>query len=392
VHKPFIALLVAVSLPFGQGRVASAQRLTPDPALSRLPGPALRIADSLRIDLKTARLEPPLNVFPGPKGGLIVYAQWRSVTSFDSLGKRLWSKGHNQDGERRELAEVTAFGWDAKETWVSDAAWSQIALLDEYGNVTKSLELPSWVRPTFSNRKSFPVFESMRVLGRYADGQMLVMPQNSLSITGATGYDQDAAYLLRINEDGIIQRTVAKFPSNRLRRKDDKGQEFVMSNPLNQWLFRVSPDGMRTVLVNVDTTAPKVDTVVVRALNDRGDTLWTQKFGYPAQSFTDTQVDSIARNYWGNDTEYRERRAKHLPRRGIAVWNFVLDVDKSVWLSLRGNNSTRAVIGFDASGKPIGKFLLPARRVVRAANLGALWIGEARGDQRGDLVRYRLTK
>ena len=385
MHKPFIALAVAAS-------VASAQRLTPDPAFARLPGSQLRIADSLRIDIKTAKLEPPLYVFPGPKSGLIVYAQWRSVTSFDSLGRRLWSKGHNQEGERREVGEVTAFGWDANETWVSDAAWSQIALLDQYGNVTKSIELPDWVRPTFSNRKSFPVFESMRVYGRYPNGEMLVLPSGSLSITGATNYDQDAAYLLRINEDGIIKGTIAKFPSNRLRRKDDKGQEFILYNPLNQWLFRVSPDGMRTVLVNVDTTAPKVDTIVVRALNERGDTLWTQKMAYPAQSFSDAQVDSIARVQWGNDTEYRERRAKHLPRRGMAVWNFIMDVDKSVWLSLRGNNSTRPVVGFDAAGKPIGKFLLPSRRTVRAANMGALWIGEARNDQRGDLVRYRMVK
>ena len=69
-----------------------------------------------------------------------------------------------------------------------------------------------------------------------------------------------------------------------------------------------------------------------------------------------------------------------------------MDVDNSVWLTLRGNGSTRPVVGFDASGNPIGKFLLPARRVVRAANMGQLWIAELRSDQRGDLVRYRLAK
>jgi hypothetical protein len=72
------------------------------------------------------------------------------------------------------------------------------------------------------------------------------------------------------------------------------------------------------------------------------------------------------------------------------VQEFVMDIDKSVWLTLRGNGSTRPVVGFDAAGKPIGKFLLPHRRVVRAANLGGLWIGEFRYEQRGDLVRYRM--
>jgi hypothetical protein len=388
VHKLSIALLFAAS-------AASAQRLVPDPALARLPGPQLRIVDSLRIDLVTNKLEPPLSVIPGPKGGAIVYAQWRSVTSFDSLGRRLWSKGQDRNNEqdRREVGEITAFGWDANGMWVSDAAWAQIALLDQYGNVTKSIELPDWVRPTFSNRKSFPVFESMRVLGRYPDGEMLVLPRGSMTITGVSNFDQDANYLLRIDENGIIKRTIAKFPSNMMRRKDDKGQEFTFSNPQNQWMFRASFDGTRIVVMNVDTTAAKTDTIVVRALNDRGDTLWTQKFAYPAQVFTETQLDSVARAWWGNyDTEWRERRAKHLPRRGIAVQQFVMDPDKSVWFTLRGNGSTRPVVGFDASGKPIGKLLLPVRRMVRAANLGALYVGEARAEQRGELVRYRLAR
>ena len=388
MHKLSIALLFTAS-------AASAQRLVPDPGLARLPGPQLRIVDSARVDLLTNKLEPPLTVIPGPKGGVVVYAQWRSVTSFDSLGRRLWSKGQDRNNEqdRREVGEITAFGWDAKEMWVSDAAWGQIALLDQYGNVTKSLELPSWVRPTFSNRKSFPVFESMRVLGRYPNGDMLVLPRNSMSITGATNFDQDANYLVRIDQDGIIQRTVVKFPSPGIRRKDDKGKEFTFTNPHNQWLYRVSPDGMRIVIVNVDTSAAKTDTVVVRALNDRGDTLWTQKFPYPALVYTQAQIDSVAQAWWGNwDTSERDRRAKHMSRRGMSVQQFVMDPDKSVWFSLRGNGSTRAVVGFDAAGKPIGKLLLPARRMVRAANLGALYVGEARAEQRGELVRYRLSK
>jgi hypothetical protein len=249
------------------------------------------------------------------------------------------------------------------------------------------------VRPTFSNRKAFPVFESMRVLARYPDGDMLVLPRNSMSITGATNYDQDASYLLRIDENGIIKRTVAKFPASVLRRKTDDGKEFSFQNPLNQSTFRASPDGMRVVLVSVDTMARKTDTVIVRALNERGDTAWTQKIAYPALSYSETQVDSIARSRWGNDTDYRERRMKYMPRRGQALVEVALSpADKSVWLTMRGNGSTRPVVGFDASGKPAGKFLIPSRRVVRAANAGSLWIGEFRADQRGDLVRYRLTK
>jgi hypothetical protein len=384
VHKLPVALLLAASAASAQ------QRLGPDPAFAKLPGPALRIRDSLQLDLKANKIEPPLTMFPGPKGSLVVYSAWRAVTAFDSLGRRQWSKG--SDRRERDIGEVTAVGWDAEGMWVSDAAIEQVAQLDPYGNVTKSIEMPSWVRPTFSNRKAFPVFESMRVFARYPDGTMLVMPRGAVSITGATGYDQNANYLLRINEDGIIQSTLVKFPSPTIRRKEADGKEFAFQNPVNQSFFRVSPDGMRTVLVSVDTASPKVDTVVIRALGEKGDTLWTQKLAYPAWTLTDAQLDSIARTRWGNDTEYRERRAKYAPHRGPAFTEFVMDADKSVWITLRGNGSTRPAVGFDQAGKPIGKILLPNRRVVRAANLGALWIGEARADIRGDVVRYRLAK
>src|SRR5690348_14663243 len=132
-----IALLVVAS-------AASAQRLVPDPAFARLPGPTLRIVDSLKIDLQGMKIEPALYPFPAPKGGLILYAQWSSVWGLDSLGRRQWSKGwRNSDEDRNnrdrpEVGEVTAVGWDANGTWVSDAAWGQIALLDQYGNVSKS--------------------------------------------------------------------------------------------------------------------------------------------------------------------------------------------------------------------------------------------------------------
>jgi hypothetical protein len=384
-----IALLLVAS-------TAAAQRLVPDPAFARLPGPTLRIADSLKIDVQKLKIEPPLYPFAGPKNSLILYAQWRSVWAFDSTGKRLWSKSHSWNDndktdrrDRSEIGEVTAIGWDANGIWVSDAAWGQVALLDQYGNSTKSLELPDWVRPSFSNRKTFPVFEGLRVFARYPDGSMLVIPRGAMSITGATSYDQDATYLLRINEDGIIQRTIAKIPSNVFRRKEGD-REFTFQNPLNQNAIKVSPDGMRVMVLSVDTSAAKTDTIVIRALNEKGDTAWTQKVAYPALVYSDTQVDSIARSRWGNDTEYRERRVKYMPRRAQAVVEFVLDADKSAWFTLRGNGSTRPVVGIDAAGKPIGKFLLPNRRVVRAANNGGLWIAEYRADSRGDLVRYRL--
>jgi hypothetical protein len=383
VRPLLLTLVLAVS-------TATAQKPADDPGFAKLPGPVLRIADSARIDVKTAGLEAPFTLFPGPKGSVLVYWQWGNVTAFDSLGRRIWGK-QSKRGER-DIAEISQVGWRGNEMWVSDAAFSQIALLDQYGNVTKSIELPSWVRPSFSQRKTFPVFESMRVYSLYEDGTMLVIPRSPVKITGATSYEENSNYLLKINEDGIIQRMVAKFPSNMMSGKRADGEKFRIQNPLNQSISRVSADGMRAMLISVDTSDAKFDTVVVRAVNERGDTVFTQKFGYPAQHLTETQMDSVGRSQWGGDSEYREPRQKLLGHRGPAIASVAYDIDKSLWITLRGNASSRSVVGIDAAGKFIGKLQLPAKRTVRAANLGRLWIGDARNDSRGDLVRYRLAR
>src|SRR6185295_9700743 len=106
-------------------------------------------------------------------------------------------------------------------------------------------------------------------------------------------FDSEANYLVRINQDGIIQRLIAKVPSSTLRRKDDQGKEFYFQNPLNQNGIRVSFDGMHTVVFSVDTSAAQTDTVVVRALNEKGDTAWVRKFAYPALVYNAAQMDSI---------------------------------------------------------------------------------------------------
>lgn len=232
----------------------------------------------------------------------------------------------------------------------------------------------------------------MRVFALYDDGSMLVMPRNPAVAAGATLYDEKLAYLVRTNADGVIQRTVAKFPSATVLTKTPEGGEFRFLNPLYQSMYRVSPDGMRVVVTSVDTTMARVDNVTIRALNERGDTVYTQTFTYPAMRYTEAQIDSIGRQQWGNDAEFREPRTKLLSRRAPAVVTLALDADKSLWIALRGNAKTRPVIGIDPSGKFMGKFQLPVRRTVKAANLGRVWVGEVSNSARGDLVRYRLVR
>jgi hypothetical protein len=374
------------------GSAAAAQKPAGPPKrpnLPELPGPKLRITDSLVMDGAKWKFEQQLNVNPGPNGRIIVHVGWTTLAAFDSMGRRLWSKEKTRD---RDVGEVTAVGWRGNEMWISDASFSQIALFDQFGNVTKSLELPSWVRPTFSNRKTFPVFESMRVFAMLPNDEMIVMPRNRMGLVNTPGYDEKSNYIVKVNGDGIIQRTIAKVGNNMLEvaATGKEGRRFQSS--YRTWGSRVSPDGMRTVVVRVDTIAPKSDTVIVTGLDDKGDTVYVRKFGYPAHRWSDTQIDSVGRVRYSWSSEQREQFVKSFPRRVPSFIDMTMDYDKSVWITLRQSGGIAPIIGIDPTGKVIGSLTLPMTLAIKAADRGRLWVSDTRLASKHDLVRYTLGR
>lgn len=378
-----LLLAVAASAAASQSTPRAAAKGGP---AATLVGPRLQVRDSLVIDATKAKLESPISVAIGPAGRLIAHMQYgRVMAAFDSAGRRLWM----QQRQRRDVGEMTAIGWKGSDMWISDASYSQIAVMDSYGNVQKSLELPSWVRPSFSNRKAFPVFESMRVFAIYEDGSMLVVPRSPMSLVSTPSFDRNSTYIFRINEEGIIQKMLARFPATSIRIKNAEGGEITADNAVRGH-FRIASDGSRIVVVTTDTASATHDTIRVAAINERGDTVYRQKFAQPARFYGDTEIDSIARTRYGNEPEYRERHAKGMTRRAPAVNFITLDYDKSVWITLRQNGATQTIVGIDAAGKAIGSLQLPATTVVRAADRGRLWVGDTRSGRR-NLVRYSLT-
>lgn len=358
-------------------------------------GPRLKVVDSLRIDGKKNRLDRgDYVVLIGPRGQVVVAFLSGLGAGFDSLGQRLW-----QNDWPREIAEVSAIGWRTDGMWVSDRRYGQVALLDSHGIITKSIELPSVIRPTFSNRRTFPVFEDATIAAYLPDGSLIVAPRNPVGVLKTPGFDEKLSYILKVSEDGIIQRTIASFPSVRWAQQQSYETErkggikppdhlFVNNNFWPKVV--VAPDGMRTIVVTVDTANPKLDTIRIRAHKETGDTAYIRKFAAPSDRFTEEEVRVMLRNQWSGRfrAEEMEGRVSAFPRRAPTLTDFVLGRDYSVWIMLRETKAGRTVVGFDAVGQPIGTLLLPLKVRVRAADRGLVWVSAGGAT---DLVRYRYA-
>jgi hypothetical protein len=370
----------------------------PTLGITMLPGPRLKLKEGPAVDGVRERLDRLDAVNLGPNGQMAVRINYNTIGVFDSIGRRLWRIELGRGGD---LGNFGALGWRGSEMWISDRRFAQIALMDR-GTVAKSLEIPTWIRPAWNNRKTLPVFGQADILGLFADGSMVLIPYNPHSLMGeATEYDSTMVYVVRTTEAGLVQNIITKYHSfdfidrgARIRAyRGDSGAIAPRIAAKEYWpRLRISSDGARIVTVTVDTTHPAIDTIVVEARNDRGVQVFTRKFGFPRKEFSEAQIDSIAAvRYSRSSPADRAMLAKGIPRNLPSVRDVVLGRDYSVWVAFRSTNSAEPIVGLDGTGQPIGTTYVPETFQLKAADRGILWIADYRISLK-DIVRYTMAK
>jgi hypothetical protein len=134
------------------------------------------------------------------------------------------------------------------------------------------------------------------------------------------------------------------------------------------------------------------DTIVVAAINETGQSLWTRKVGVPRRAFTQHEIDSIGKQrFVRGDVQTRARQIRGLAKKLPTVHGLTLGRDYSVWVSLRNDGPVRPIVGFDGNGDVIGTAYIPHTFTVHAADRGALWIVDDRWSAKS-IVRYAVTK
>lgn len=316
--------------------------------------PALAIVEELRVSLPDARAQRGSSLLLGADGRMISVPLWGGdMVAFDSAGKPLPYKQTIGGPTDPEIRYAEKFGWVGKTMWVWDPPSSQIALVDAQLKVTKSLEIPSWVRPSWADRRKYPVFGRMEPLALYPDGSWLVTASSPKSLVDTPEYDKTMTYMLRIAESGVIQRTVARVPW--LPFAGGRPQGTAGQRPRRPFAFwNASADGSR-ILIGVPSATPGDSSHVLTMINEKGDTIYSH-----AMFFADPAA------------------AARIGR------------DGSAWLQLRGKTGDRTWLALDPSGQQRGTITFENNAFIHDGDASRIWTTEKVGNTQL-LVRFRVT-
>ena len=359
----------------------------------------LRAVVDLRIDKTLPAASRSVAVAVGPVGEMIIVQTQSagSVRGFDSTGRELpWTIpiGNNRDGDLRWISRA---GWSGNTLWLADPGFSQLALIDRAGKITKSLEYPAWVRPAWADRRKYPVFAGIEPFALYPDGSWLVRPSRERSVVSTPEYDKTHSYLMRISENGSVQRVVARLP------RDDIRMAFRFANtpissplvipPLTMW--DVSPDGARVVVVATSLSGADSASYRVTALGALGDTIYSRRIPFAPVPMTKATIDSIRTRFERAGTgrqanDARDAAMKNLPWAYPPIENVVAGRDQTTWIELRGTAAERTWLVLDSSGASLGIVAFSKEFVLRVAERGRAWGFDRDGDRVVALVRYRV--
>jgi hypothetical protein len=375
------------------------------PSVPGLPTHRVALTESRRIDGKRWGTVAISTMNSGPRGEVAVVTNgsvggaqnsYQTLALFDSTGRRLWSINTGRDAE---LGSIGSFGWGKPSFWVFDGRFNQIALIDR-GTVTRSLEMPTWIRPSWTERKNYPVFGSFYVESFLDDGSMVGTPSRPHSVGAGAAFDSTKEVVVHATADGVIDRTIADVPNytTEWRRQYDEwarsganGNFPPAKSTLNtrQWpMYRVTWDGTRVGLVSADSSHDAVDSVTVTMHDGKGVKVFTTRFAFPRRSWSDAQVDSLAKERYPRlEPALRRERARSMRRVVSDVDHFLVGGDGSVWVTMRDMGGAWPVVGIDPAGRIIGTLYLPRTYSIVGADKGAVWLVDKRNTIK-DLVRY----
>ena len=377
--------------------VALAPAARAQPSVQRL-----GLTEELRIPVKLPGGTRDILVAVGPDGRVVAAPRYArgEVIGFDSAGRALPWKIPTGRGDDAEVMWPSRIGWIAgvSTMWIADAGYEQVALVDAVGTVVKSVERPSWVHPTWAERRKYPVFGSMEAFAVYADESMLIMPSRDRSLLSTPSFDRSRPHLMRASFGGSIQRSIAALPQTRnslaLRAK---GCAYTITIPFAaRTYWAVSNDGSRVIIVTPGTDS---GTVRVVSIAESGDTVFSRLVPQPVTRIAPATIQNFLAGVRSCGTfsaeEIRDSLAGRMPAFAWYVTGVMPGRDRTTWIVMRAASdmsSERTAIVLDDRGETIGAVTLPANETLVGGDRWHAWTivpGGVRAPSA--IVRYRLA-
>jgi hypothetical protein len=340
----------------------------------------------------------------GPKGQLAVTARssWGGISVFDSTGKPYPWKIQTGRSETSEIGYPLRMSWvgQSDTMWVADASFDgQIVLIDGAGKVFKSLENPTWIHPSWAERRKYPVFGRMQLLAMNSDQTMLIVPSRPKSLLDTPGYDRSRSQVLRATWEGAIRSSVAMLPAdNRAIQFRASGCNYVLQVPFARTAaWDVSLDGSRVAMITTTGGAADSGAVRITMLNERSDTVFARDLPLRLERVDQEGVDKFLRtvNSCGQLTadQMRDSARSRVAKFTAHVSGVMIGRDQSTWVLLRNPmvpTERRALI-LDPKGDVVGLVMLKHNENPLAVGRDYYWSFE-QGKPRmpSTLVRFRV--
>jgi len=341
--------------------------------------------------------------FTVSRSGRIVMTtdQWvGQLVAFDSNGNKLdWNitTGRVSDSE---IGWINNFGWAGDSLWVQDRAWDQIVVLAPNGKVARSMERPNWIRPSWSDRRKYPLFSSMSWEAVYPNGDMLVVPERPRAIFDTPEYDRKRRHLLRTNRDGKILRTVAKIPALAAPIELRDGRETKMVSvpyyPVPR--YKVSADGERVVIVQQPSAPEDSSRIRVTMLNAMGDTVFARQYRVDFTPIPAVRADSLVSlnpAYQKAFGRYSAQWIRDTVRKLIPGWeprmlNMLVGIDYSTWIWLRSDKPEHTALVIGPTGDLVGEAKFPPSSKLAVYSVDHIWTMEPIG--RPQLGQFNIVR
>jgi hypothetical protein len=360
--------------------------------------PTLKATADLRVDSALANPARNALIIPGPSGEMIVSPEAQgAIRWFDASGRALPFKAVVGFAKDPDIRMVSRLAWAGSTLIAVDPGFRQIALLDKTGKVTKSIEMPSMIRPSWSDRHKYPLFSRYETFAVYPNGEWLVRAAEAKTFMSTPDYDSSYTYFMRTNENGSIQRSLARVPKNDgLIDRRSGPSRFVYRTPFAaRTLWDVSPDGARIVVVSQAVRGADSASYRVTVIGEKGDTVVSKKYSATLVPVTKKSIDSaLARVRGGGSFTVEGLRAtvaKEIPPVFPPVENLIAGSDNTIWLELHSTGADRQWLAIDPTGTPIGVANVARTFVARAGDKSHLWGFETEGEQLRTLVRYTMS-
>ena len=322
----------------------------------------------------------------GAKGQLVasVRGGGTGVNIYDSTGAPWPWRLLTGRSDSSEIGFPRAVGWvgTTDTMWVSDELYRQVVLVDPNGKVLKSIENPSWIHPSWAERRKYPVFSRMMPYAVYPDRTMLVVPWRPRSLIDTPGYDRSRSRMIRMTWDGKITHTVAHLPrESRAVTLNSKACNHTIVVPFaSPNHFTVSVDGMRIVIVEPGVSAADSGSVRVTMLTDRGDTVYSKRVTQLVERTSEKEVgrflESIRACGQFTAEELRDSVKTRVPAFKSFATGVMIDRNYNTWVFARLLADTarqRSATVLNPRGEVVSVVSIPLNEIPLAVDGERYW-------------------